>query len=63
VARTHDLHRVVEHFDRYPLLGGKGASFRIWRQMLDCKSRFRKADWARLDALARELSAQPEGQL
>lgn len=63
VARTRDLQRVAEHFDRYPLLGGKGESFRIWRQMLDCKSRFRKAEWARLDALARELSAQSDGRL
>jgi hypothetical protein len=61
VARTRDLNRVVEHFERYPLLGGKGESFRTWRQMLECKSRFRKADWARLDALARELSAQSDG--
>lgn len=34
VNRTRQLLRVVEHFDAYPLRGGKQKAFRIWREMV-----------------------------
>lgn len=52
-----DLERVIEHFDRYPLLGVKAESYRIWREMVQCKKQFRKVDKKTLGELTQKLSA------
>lgn len=57
INRHDELHRVVRHFDDYPLVGHKRAAFRIWREMVLLKARFRQPDRRRLQALAQKLSA------
>jgi hypothetical protein len=56
-SRREDLHRVVEHFDNYPLRGSKALSYAIWREMFVLKSAFRKVSNLELEALAARLSA------
>ena len=56
VSRHDELFRVVEHFDRYPLLGHRREAFLLWREMVAIKSRFRQPDHARLENLAAQLS-------
>jgi hypothetical protein len=57
VCRREDLERIVAHFDKYPLRGAKSASYRIWRQMVVLKRRFRRPNRAALDVLAARLSS------
>ena len=63
LTRRDELLRVVEHFERYPLRGGKQRAFRVWREMVRLKSEsFRRPPREELDALASELSAvSPRG--
>ena len=57
VCRREQLPVVVEHFDTYPLRGGKLASYRIWREMVLLKQQFRQPDRDELQELAHQLSA------
>lgn len=57
VCRRDELDRIVEHFDRYPLRGGKAASYAVWREMVILKRAFRKPVRPELEALAARLSA------
>ncbi len=63
VNRPPQLIRVVEHFERYPLLGTKGASFATWREMVALKQIFRKPPLLQLEQLANQLTeANPRNQ-
>ena len=42
VTRHDELPRVVEHFDAYPLKTLKRESYRIWREMVELKRKFRR---------------------
>ena len=57
VCRREQLPVIVEHFDTYPLRGGKVAAYQIWREMVILKQRFRQPDRAELQDLAAQLSA------
>jgi hypothetical protein len=57
VCRREQLPGIVEHLDRYPLRGSKAASYRIWREMVVLKQRFRQPPRDELDALATQLRA------
>lgn len=56
VCKILELERIVEHFDKYPLVGKKAASYRVWKEMFLLKRRFRKPDFDRLQGLAIQLS-------
>lgn len=63
VNRPPQLTRVVEHFDRYPLLGTKATPFATWKQMVALKQSFRKPPLLQLEQLAQQLSdANPRNQ-
>jgi hypothetical protein len=57
VSRQDELSRIVDHFDRFPLLGHKKEQYLLWREMVELKSRFRRAPQDQLRALAERLSA------
>ena len=57
VCRREQLPIIVEHFDAYPLRGSKLAAYRIWREMVMLKQRFRQPDREELQDLAAQLSA------
>lgn len=57
VCRREQLPVIVEHFDTYPLRGSKLVVYRIWREMVMLKQRFRQPDRAELQDLAAQLSA------
>jgi hypothetical protein len=57
ITKIADLAVVVEHFDKYPLVGLKRESYQIWKRMYLLKRAFRKADSAELHGLANQLSA------
>jgi len=57
VSRHDELLRVVDHFDLHPLRGHRLEAFRIWREMVEIKSRFRQPDLHRLSNLAAQLSS------
>jgi hypothetical protein len=57
ICRRDQLDRVLEHFDRHPLRGGKAASYAIWRQMVILKREFRKPPREELEQLSAQLSA------
>ena len=58
VANLDELESVIAHFEQYPLLGPKRASYEIWREMVQLKkSSFRKPPFEELVALAARLSA------
>jgi hypothetical protein len=57
VCRREQLPVVVDHFDTYPLRGGKRAAYAIWREMVVLKQRFRQPPRDELQELAAQLSA------
>ena len=57
VTRATELLAVVDHFDRYPLIGARAAGYGIWRNMVSLKQRFRKPDLHKFEQLAVALSA------
>lgn len=57
VSRIAELGRVIDHFDRYPLVGKKAQSYAIWKQMVALKMSFRKPNLDELAVLAGRLSA------
>ena len=57
VSRRDQLLVVVDHFDTYPLRGTKAEAYRIWREMVFLKQRFRRPPRERLHELAVRLSA------
>lgn len=57
VSRHDELRRIVDHFDRFPLLGHKQPQYLLWREMVELKAHFRRAPAERLLELARRLSA------
>ena len=61
VCRREQLPVIVEHFDAYPLRGGKAAAYAIWREMVVLKQRFRQPDRDALRDLAAQLSASYAG--
>src|SRR5690348_16853163 len=42
VTRHDELHRVTDHFDRYPLHGEKRLGYAVWREMVTLKRDFRR---------------------
>ena len=56
VTKLDELQRVIEHFDKYPLSGRKLKTYQVWKDMLDEKRRFRRADYNKLEKLALTLS-------
>lgn len=56
VTKISELAQIVQHFDKYPLQGKKSNAYKIWREMVCLKSKFRKPDIPRLNELAAELS-------
>jgi len=57
VSRRDELLQIVDHFERYPLRGHRQEAFRVWKEMVAIKSRFRQPDLPRLLLLARQLSS------
>lgn len=58
VSHRVQLHRIVTHFDNYPLRGAKADSYAIWREMvLLRRHHFRESTRERIETLARALSA------
>lgn len=57
VCRREQLAVIVDHFDTYPLHGSKAAAYRIWREMVVIKQRFRRPLRDELQELAAQLSA------
>jgi hypothetical protein len=57
VCRREQLPVIVKHFDAYPLHGSKLAAYRIWREMVMLKQRFRQPPREELKDLAAQLSA------
>lgn len=57
VCRHEQLPLIVAHFDAYPLRGSKLSAYRIWREMVVLKQRFRKPSRDELQELAAQLSA------
>lgn len=57
VSRREELLVIVDHFDAYPLRGTKGEAYRVWREMVMLKQRFRKPPRDELHELAIRLSA------
>ncbi|NOX97362.1 MAG: hypothetical protein GXO98_04755 [Nitrospirae bacterium] len=56
VCKVLELERIVGHFDSYPLVGRKAASYRVWKEMFLLKREFRRPDFERLQGLAVQLS-------
>ncbi|MCD5397618.1 LAGLIDADG family homing endonuclease [candidate division NPL-UPA2 bacterium] len=56
VCKILELERVAEHFDKYPLVGKKADSYRVWKKMFLLKRKFRRPDFDRLQELASQLS-------
>ncbi|MCD5401520.1 LAGLIDADG family homing endonuclease [candidate division NPL-UPA2 bacterium] len=56
ICRISELERVIKHFDRYPLVGKKAASYQVWREMFLLKRKFRQPDFDKLQELALQLS-------
>lgn len=56
-TKISQLETIVRHFDKYPLVGKKRASYQIWKKMFLLKRNFRKPDFARLQELISALSA------
>ena len=61
VNRLGDLIKIVNHFERYPLLGMKQHAFAIWKGMVDCKRRKLPADKKRISDFAEKLSRFSRG--
>ena len=55
-TKISHLDTIVRHFDKYPLVGKKQASYQIWKKMFLLKRNFRRPDFARLQELASALS-------
>lgn len=55
-SKVSHLELIIQHFDKYPLVGKKQAAYQIWKKMFLLKKNFRKPDFARLQELASELS-------
>lgn len=56
VANRHDLGRVIEHFDEFPLRGSKRRSYAIWREMVLLRQEsFRRQPLEKLEELAADL--------
>lgn len=56
VNRARELSALVSHFDRFPLTGTKSDQYKIWREMVRVKQRFRRPEKAQLLALASDLT-------
>jgi hypothetical protein len=58
VTRISDLLRIIKHFEEFPLVSTKKQAFQIWREMVIFKrDNFKKKHQAKLEILAKELSA------
>ncbi len=57
VTKVNELTRIVEHFDKFPLIGKKLKAYNIWKSMVLEKQRFRKPDNIKLRELALSLSS------
>lgn len=57
VSRRDELRGILAHFDSYPLRGLKAHSYRIWREMVLLKEKYRIPPREDLNALASQLSA------
>ena len=56
-CRMHELKRIIEHFDKYPLQSRKREAYSIWRQMAMHKiENYGDPDYNILRALAEKLS-------
>ena len=56
VTKISHLEVVVQHFDKYPLVGKKRSAYQIWKKMFLLKKNFRNPDFDRLQELAFALS-------
>ena len=56
VARGAELLKVIEHFERFPLVGKKAQAFSVWKDMVRAKARFRRPDTDALNEGALRLS-------
>lgn len=61
VTNLKDLLKIVVHFDKYPLMGKKLESYKVWKKILELKlQHFRskvKVDKNKLNSLLNELSS------
>lgn len=57
VSKIRELKRIIEHFDKYPLIGKKLKSYNIWKQMVAAKTKYRKPNRTELEMLAGQLSS------
>lgn len=56
VCKISELEKIIQHFDKYPLVGKKAKAYQIWRDMVLLKKKFRKPDLVKLKELALALS-------
>lgn len=57
VSAAEDHQRIIAHFDRYPLQGGKARGYQVWRQIAILKwQHYGHPPQERIVELARELS-------
>lgn len=57
VTKIDEIGNIVTHFDKFPLLGRKGASFKIWKQMYQLKIVDSTGNRETINSLADRLSA------
>jgi len=56
VTRIHELAKIVQHFDKYPLTSKKAKPYQIWRKMVKQKQNFRRQNPIQAHKLAQQLS-------
>ena len=62
VTRPHELLRIVEHFERYPLRGTERRAFDVWREMVHLRAaHLRTRPPAALLELAERLTGERRG--
>lgn len=57
VSRITELNEIINHFDKYPLVGKKLKSYNIWKEMVAAKMRYRRPNRCELEKLAKRLSS------
>lgn len=57
VSNIIDLIKIIKHFDKYPPMSKKIASYRIWREMAILKQKRRYPDLEKLRELSQKLSS------